>query len=35
MLVIHPKDNTTAMLLALYDGVEAQVVTDYCTIMEM
>ena len=28
MLVIHPKDKTTAMLSALYDGLEAQVVTD-------
>ena len=29
MLVIHPKDKTTAMLSALYDGLEAQVVDDY------
>ena len=29
MLVIHPKDKTTAMLSALYDGLEAQVVADY------
>ena len=29
MLVIHPKDKTTAMLSALYDGQEAQVVDDY------
>ena len=28
MLVIHPKDKTTAMLSALYDGLEAQVVTN-------
>lgn len=28
MLVIHPKDKTTAMLSALYDGQEAQVVDD-------
>ena len=28
MLVIHPKDKTTAMLSALYDGLEAQVVID-------
>ena len=35
MLVIHPKDKTTAMLLALYDGLEAQVVTDYRTTKEM
>ena len=26
MLVIHPKDKTTAMLSALYEGLEAQVV---------
>ena len=31
MLVIHPKDKTTAMLSALYDGLEAQVVIDYRT----
>ena len=35
MLVIHPKDKTTAMLSALYDGLEAQVVIDYRTIKEM
>ena len=35
MLVIHPKDKTTAMLSALYDGLEAQVVTDYRTTKEM
>ena len=29
MLVIHPKDKTTAMISALYDGLEEQVVTDY------
>lgn len=28
MLVIHPKDKTTAMLSALYDGLEAQIVDD-------
>ena len=28
MVVIHPKDKTTAMLSALYEGLEAQVVTD-------
>lgn len=28
MLVIHPKDRTTAMLTALYEGTEAQVVRD-------
>ena len=26
--MIHPKDKTTAMLSALYDGLEAQVVDD-------
>ena len=35
MLVIHPKDKTTAMLSALYDGLEAQVVIDYRTTKEM
>ena len=35
MLVIHPKDKTTAMLSALYDGQEAQVVIDYRTTKEM
>ena len=35
MLVIHPKDKTMAMLSALYDGLEAQVVTDYRTTKEM
>ncbi len=35
MLVIHPKDKTTAMLSALYDGQEAQVVEDYRTTKEM
>lgn len=29
MLVIHPKDKTTSMLSALYDGMEAQVINDY------
>ena len=28
MLVIHPKDKTTAMLSAQYEGLEAQVVDD-------
>ena len=28
MIVIHPKDKTTAMLSALYDGLEAQIVDD-------
>ena len=35
MLVIHPKEKTTAMLSALYDGLEAQVVADYRTTKEM
>lgn len=35
MLVIHPKDKTTAMLSTLYDGLEAQVVADYRTTKEM
>ncbi len=34
MLVIHPKDKTTAMLSALYDGLGAQVVTDYRSTKE-
>lgn len=29
MLVIHPKDKTTAMLSALYEGIEAQAVDNY------
>ena len=28
MLVIHPKDKTTAMLLALYEGLGARVIDD-------
>ncbi len=35
MLVIHPKDKTTAMLSALYDGLEAQVVDGYRSTKEM
>ena len=35
MLVIHPKDKTTAMLSALYDGLEAQVVADNCSTKEV
>ncbi|MGN1228460.1 MAG: hypothetical protein ACI4T5_02230 [Prevotella sp.] len=35
MLVIHPKDKTTAMLSALYDGLEAKVVDDYRSTKEM
>ena len=35
MLVIHPKDKTTAMLSAMYEGLEAQVVADCLTTKEM
>ena len=35
MLVIHPKDKTTAMLSALYEGLEAQVVDDNRSTKEM
>ena len=35
MLVIHPKDKTTAMLSALYEGLEAQVVADCRSTKEM
>lgn len=35
MFVIHPKDKTTAMLSALYDGLEAQVVDDYRSTKEV
>lgn len=35
MLVIHPKDKTTAMLSALYDGQVAQVVTGYRSTKEI
>ena len=35
MLVIHPKDKTTAMLSALYDGLEAQVIDDCRSTKEM
>ena len=35
MLVIHPKDKTTAMLSALYDGLGALVVDDYRSTKEM
>ena len=35
MLVIHPKDKTTEMLSALYDGLEAQVVDNYRSTKEM
>ena len=35
MLVIHPKDKTTAMLSVLYDGLEAQVVADCRSTKEM
>lgn len=35
MLVIHPKDKTTAMLSVLYDGLEAQVIADCRSTKEM
>ena len=35
MLVIHPKDRTTAMLSTLYAGLEAQVVDGDCSTKEM
>ena len=35
MLVIHPKDKTTVMLSALYDGLKAQVVIDCRSTKEM
>lgn len=35
MLVIHPKDKTTAMLSALYDQLGAHVVNTLCTTKEM
>lgn len=35
MLVIHPKDRTTAVLQLLYEGLEAQVVAGDCSNREM
>ena len=35
MLVIHPKDRTTAMLSALYEGQDARVIDTSCTTKEM
>lgn len=35
MIVIHPKDKTTVMLAALYDGLQAQVVDDNRSTKEM
>ena len=35
MLVIHPKDKTTAMLSALYEGLGARVVDDNRSAKEM
>lgn len=35
MLVIHPKDKTTAMLSVLYDGLEVQVIADCRSTKEM
>ena len=35
MLVIHPKDLTTAMLSTLYEGLEAQVIDGDCSTKKM
>ena len=35
MLVIHPKDQTTAMLSTLYESQEAQVIDGDCSTKEM
>lgn len=35
MLVIHPKDKTTAMLSALYEGLGARVIDDCCSTKEV
>lgn len=35
MLVIHPKDKTTAMLSALYEGLEAYIIDGACSAKEM
>lgn len=35
MLVIHPKDKTTAMLSALYEGLRAQVISNYRSTNEI
>lgn len=35
MLVIHPKDKTTAMLRLLYDGIEARVLDQRCSNREV
>lgn len=35
MLVIHPKDSTTAVLQILYEGIGAQIVTKNCSNREM
>lgn len=35
MLVIHPKDKTTVVLSALYDGLNAHVVSGDCSTKEM
>lgn len=31
MLVIHPKDRTTAMLSTLYEGLDTQVINGFCS----
>lgn len=35
MMVIHPKDRTTAMLSTLYEGLEVQVIDGDCSTKEM
>lgn len=35
MLVIHPKDSSTAMLRLLYEGLSARVVDGDCSVREM
>lgn len=35
MFVIHPKDKTTAILSALYEGMEAKVIDDFRSTKEM
>ncbi len=35
MLVVHPKDRTTAMLSALYEGLDAHVVVSDCSTKEI
>lgn len=35
MLVIHPKDRTTSVLSILYEGIEANVISNKCSNKEM